>query len=104
MKCLIIQVQPERHTLCDVECIIRLCKGAGRYPEVDKEEGSSALYLNFFTEDLSLLWSELRKALFEDDANSAWIKASTVIVCDGEELGSELLLHHFDANEALDSL
>ncbi len=106
MKCLIIQIQPQRDTRHSVNELAALSRTIGRYPEVEPDyEHPEFTNLNYFTEHLPTLWAELQQKLFADSPLSSWLKQVAVVICEGEYGWSDaLLLQHFDASEELDSL
>ena len=105
MYCISIQIQPavarsfERRELLERVRPIRS-------PEVDayEEKGKLFLSFNFFTEFPQQLWPQLQAALYQDADYGAIIGPVSVAICEDEESGDCLLLHHFDPSETLDKL
>lgn len=105
MKCLSIQLQPHRDSSHSPEEVIEQARRIGRFPEVDQDESlDDAINLNFFTEFPGRLWHDLQSGLLDDPALGPWIKNVAIIICEGDQAGDYLLLHHFDSSESLDRL
>ncbi|GAA5316687.1 MAG: hypothetical protein AseanaTS_18910 [Candidatus Pelagadaptatus aseana] len=106
LKCLSIQMQPDLDDSHSEQEVIDRVKTLGRFPEVDLiEEDQRFVNLNFFTEELPVLWRELQQGLLQDDELGAWVKKVSIIVCEGDKSWDDyLLLSHPDASEKLDSL
>jgi len=105
MHCISIQIQPGVAREFDREQFLRRARPI-RSPEVDayEEKGKFYLNFNFFTEFPQQLWQDLNQALYQDPDYSALLNPVSVVICEDEESGACLLLHHFDSNEKLDSL
>ncbi len=106
MKCLSIQIQPELSDQFKPEDVVALSRSLGRFPEVDKENDEDPnVYLNYFTERLPALWSELEEGLYKNEELGAWLKSVSICVCEGENgWDDHLLLHHYDKSQKLDAL
>ena len=106
MKCLTIQIQPERDSSQEFATFIEYSRKLGRFPEVDinPDEGPQ-VYLNYFSEQLPLLWADLQQGIYQDPTIGSWAKRVSVVVCEGDKGWQDsLLLHHFDSGEMLDTL
>lgn len=106
MKYLSIQIQTNRDESFSVEDAIDLSRALGRFPEVDKaDDKGKFIHLNYFSEDLTALWSELRAGLLDDGTLGEWLRKVSVVVCEGPTNPDEyLLLWHWDSEEKLDVL
>lgn len=106
MKCLTIQLDLSLDRSRDLDSVLSHIRSIGRYPELDRLDAhSEQVALNFFTEDLALLWHELESKLFADGEFGGWLKSVAVVGCEGEEGWSDArLLYHYDAGEHLDGL
>lgn len=105
MKCLTIQIQPQAVGSDNEQAVINQAKALGRFPEIDRiTEGGGYTNLNFFSEFLSQLWADL-SSLLTDPELGPWLKANSIIVCEGDKgWDDHLLLSHFDPAETLDTL
>ena len=104
MKCLVIQLHPSMDTSFTEQDVIKLVRSVGRFPEIDiDDEQDNLINLNFFSEDLPLLWADL-KAGFETNKDLGnWISKVAIIACEGEDGWDDaLLLAHYDKSELLD--
>ncbi len=106
MKCLSIQLQPELDTTFDEKDVIDLVRSIGRSPEIDiGDDNGKYINLNFFTENLRLLWDELKTGFKKDKELGKWIDKVAIIVCEGNSGWDDyLLLLHYDKSEAIDTL
>lgn len=106
MKCIIVQVHSHKNTQYTLDECLQAIRSTGRHPEVEPEEETpSIVNLNFFTEDAKVFWEEFQQATLTDSACGAWLKEVAIIVCEGEYGWNDaLLLAHFEASEALDTL
>jgi len=106
MKCLSIQIQPELDLNHKPEELIELSRSLGRFPEVDEiTDDGKTIQLNYFSEQLPVLWQELQLGIFESSVVGQWAKKVSIVVCEGESGWDDfLLLHHFDPTEKLDEL
>jgi len=104
MKCLSIQLQPELDGNHDEKEVISLAKSIGRYPEVDSSDDDGRyVNLNFFTENLTILWKELKSGVLENKELGDWVRRVSIIVCEGENGWDDyLLLSHYDKSENID--
>lgn len=86
MKCLSIQLNLKNASKFNPESLIDHLRSIGRYPEIDRDpENSSELNLNFFTEDASALWQQLKDEVLNDRELGAAIKQIATIVCEGDQ-------------------
>lgn len=106
MKCLSIQIQATADARFSVEDVLYLSRKCGRYPEIDSDDDQSGnVNLNYFTEQLPVLWSDLKKHLYEDPNLGPWLKKASLVVCEGDDgWDNYLLLHHYDSNESTDNV
>jgi hypothetical protein len=106
MKCLSIQIQPDR---CAGESpqdlVAKLQDACGELPcvsSINVSEVDGAINVNCNSSDPAILWAHLKRDIYECD--SVLPKAS-IVVCEGEAGWDDyLLLHHFDEDEELDSV
>lgn len=105
MHCISIQIQPKFAREFEREPFLTRVRPI-RSPEVDaiEEKGNLLLSFNFFTEFPVLLWHDLNQVLYKDSDYAAVLGPVSVAICEDEESGDCLLLHHFDPTEKLDSL
>lgn len=98
MKCLSIQLHPQRDDSFQPDDLIQRLRSLGRYPEIDIDPGGKPyIDLNLFTEDLNKLIQEINREVLNDDPLGAWVKNVAVIVCEGDQgWDNYLLLSHFD--------
>lgn len=104
MHCISVQIQPGFAREFDRdEFLLRVRRV--RSPEVDaiEEQGKLFLSFNFFTEFPAQLWQELQQILFVDAGYVNKLAPFCVVICEDENTGECLLLHHFDPSEKLDS-
>jgi hypothetical protein len=86
MKCLSIQIHPDQDLSHSPTEVVELAKTLGRFPEVNtSKEEELHVNLNFFTEDLALLWEQLRAGLFEDAVLGDWLKTVSIAACEGDD-------------------
>lgn len=106
MKCLSIQLLPERDTSHDESEVIVLLKSLGHYPEIDSgNEDGRYLNLNFFTDDAPSLWQDIQSGVLEDKTLGSWIKNISIVICEGDTGWDDyLLLSHYDDSEELGAL
>lgn len=106
MRCLSIQLQPERDQRFKPEDLVALVKSLGRYPEVDRpKDDDRYVNLNFFTEEAPTLWQELQQGVLENDRLGDWVKQVAVIVCEAEQESEDyLLLYSFEEGLLRDSI
>ncbi len=98
MQCLSIQLDPRRNNEYTPEDLVQRAKDLGRYPEIDRD-GAHAPYinLNFFTEDITALWSEFSEHLMNAPGLGDWLKQTAVIVSENtENTGEFVVLWHYD--------
>jgi len=105
MHCISIQIQPKFAREFVRDAFLARVRPI-RSPEVDaiEEKGQLHLSFNFFTEFPVQLWQDLNRVLYKDADYAAVLGPVSVAICEDEESGDCLLLHHFDPNEKLDSL
>lgn len=102
MKCLTFELQPDIDASLDEKPLIDLVRSMGRFPEIDTyiRKEKDFINLNFFSEDLPLLWGELKSALEGDQEINNWVNRVAIIACEGEEGWDDfLLLRHYDESE-----
>ena len=106
MKYLSIQIQTNLDDSYSVDDAIDLSRKLGRFPEVDSgDDKGKFIHLNYFSEDVARLWSELKTGMLDDAVLGPWLRNVAVIVCEGDKGPDDyLLLWHWDASEELDSL
>ena len=105
MKCLVIQIIPHRDKRYSLDDFLVFTRSMGRYPEVDLGENEGHISLNYFTEDMQLLWQELQQKLFTDSTYGDWLKNVAIVGCEGEKGWDDArLLFHYDSNEQCDQL
>ncbi|MET0068487.1 MAG: hypothetical protein ABW096_00505 [Candidatus Thiodiazotropha sp.] len=106
MKCLSIQLQPEKDTSHSAEAFIELSRLLDRYPEIEKgEDNGGYVNLNYFTEDLISLWGQLKTGIFENPSLGEWARKVAIVVAKGDSGWDDyLLLYHYDPSEKLDRL
>jgi hypothetical protein len=99
-------MQPDLDASYSEDDVIKRVKSLGRFPEVDVvEDDGRFVNLNFFTEELPVLWQELQQGLLADGSLGSWVKQVAIIVCEGEKSWDDyLLLSHPDTSEKLDQL
>lgn len=104
MLCLTIQIDLSKTQGFDSDSFLFFVRALGRFPEVDKVDNKTIAF-NFFTEDLPSLWKALQRDLYQSNEYGALLAAASVVACESEhEPDAELLLFHFDTNEALDEI
>ncbi|MCW8876832.1 MAG: hypothetical protein OQJ89_08960 [Kangiellaceae bacterium] len=106
MKCLSIQVQPEIDSSYNVNELVELSRSLDRFPEVDRDEGDRKyVNLNYFSENIPVLWQELKVGLYENRSIGTWLKKVSIAICEGEEGWDDyVLLYHYDQSKTLDDL
>lgn len=109
MNCISIQIAPEFLPDFDRHEFLLRVRSVGRSPEIDtfNEKGKTYLQFNFFTERPTLLWQALQDALYKNSEYSSIISPISIAIFeDNNEKSTDsiLVLHHFDANEKIDSL
>lgn len=106
MKCIIVQLHTHKNAQYSLNECLEAVRAIGRHPEVEPEEETpSIVNLNFFTENPRAFWAEFQQKILLNTACGTWLKEVGIIVCEGEYGWNDaLLLAHFDANEALDTL
>lgn len=106
MRCLSIQLQPERDQRFTAEDLVALVRSLGRYPEVDRpKENDQYVNLNFFTEEAPKLWQQLQQGVLENERLGGWVKQVAVIVCEAEQESDDyLLLYSFEEGLVRDSI
>jgi hypothetical protein len=107
MQSISIQIQPEHLSKFDQEDFLKRVRALGRSPEIDvfTEQKQQYLQFHFFTEMPKKLWSDLRKALYDDTEYAAVIAPISIAVYEDEDQPDEYLyLHHFDKREKISSL
>lgn len=106
MRCLSIQLQPERDQRFNPEDLVALVKSLGRYPEVDRPKNDdSYVNLNFFTEEAPALWQEIQRGVLENERLGDWVKQVAIIVCEAEQESEDyLLLYSYDEGLLRDSI
>lgn len=63
------------------------------------------LTLNFFSEEVPVLWEKLQQGLLSSDGLGEWLRKVSIIACEGEQSWDDyLLLSHPDPAEKLDFL
>lgn len=104
MHCISVQIQPGFAHEFDRDEFLRRVRPV-RSPEIDaiEEKGKLFLSFNFFTEFPMQLWQELQQALLGDTDYANKLAPCCVVICEDENTGDCLLLHHFDPSEKLDS-
>lgn len=102
MQCLIVQLHPDRDVSFRLEDFLQASRGLGRYPEIDRSDDASYINLNYFSENVPVLWQQLQQGVFDAPELGAWARRVAIVVCEGDA-GDELLLHHFDSSEPIDS-
>lgn len=105
MFCISLQIHPEHSRHFDREALLARVRSI-RSPEVDAydDKGQLQLAFNFFTEFPQQLWPQLQQALYGDTSYHSTIAPISIVICEDDDSGECRLLHHFDSNEALDSL
>ncbi|ACE85016.1 hypothetical protein [Cellvibrio japonicus] len=105
MYCISIQIQPTFAREFNRDAFLQRVRPI-RSPEVDtyEEKGKLFVSFNFFTEFPQQLWPALQNTLYRDSEYRSIISPISVAICENEATGDCLLLHHFDANEPLDTL
>lgn len=106
MKCLSIQIKPDRCVKENppevVSRLLCFCGQLACVTDIDVSKGESHLNINCTTEDLATLWAHLKKGLYECDSV---LQNASIVVCEGESGWDDyLLLHHYDEDEELDSV
>ncbi|MDZ7925217.1 MAG: hypothetical protein U5M23_14445 [Marinagarivorans sp.] len=103
MKCLTIQIHPLRDTSYSYKDVLFYLRNAGRSPEVDiVEDDGNWVNLNFFSENLLLLWSDIQTALKTQPELAIWLARVGIIACEGEQGWDDLrLLAHYDPSETI---
>ncbi|MBC8217705.1 MAG: hypothetical protein H8E73_04515 [Planctomycetes bacterium] len=112
MKCLSVQIQPERSPDLDNESFIDLfkkwCGKSTCVSGVDVDEGfddGGYINTNCMTSDLGALWSQIRSRFYEGGDSSPGLPKASIVVCEGEHGWDDyLLLHHLDDTEELDTI
>jgi len=106
VKCLSIQLQPKIDTSFTEKDLIDLVRSIGRFPEIDAgDDNKGYINLNFFTEDLIILWDELKQGFRKNKELDGWINKVAIIVCESDNGRDDyLLLSHYDTSETLDKL
>ena len=101
MKCLTIQIHSQRDTSYSYKDIAFYLRKAGRSPEVDiVEDDGNWVNLNFFSENLLLLWSDIQAVLKAQPEIAMWLARVGIIACEGEQGWDDLrLLAHYDPSE-----
>ncbi len=104
MKCLSIQLHPDRDTSFRPEDLIQHLKSIGRYPEIDIDQDKPQyVNLNLFTEDLNALSQQINTQVIDDEHLGPWVKNVSVIVCEGDQGWDDyILLWHYDKDELAD--
>lgn len=103
MKCLSVQLQTDLDTTFDEKDIISLVRSIGRYPEIDRgDDKHKYIHLNFFSENVTLLWEELKAGFMKDQAIYDWMNTVAIIICEGDTDSDDyLLLAHYDKTETI---
>jgi hypothetical protein len=106
MRCLSIQFKPECDPRFGVDDLLAHFKALGRFPELDyPDKKRKWVALNFFTDEASGLWREIRENLFTDKELGDWLAGNAIIICEtAPESDDYLVLSHFDPDEPVDSL
>lgn len=106
MKYLSIQIQQGRDLSHTVDEALALSRQLGRFPELDwADDKGKFIHLNYFSENLVTLWSDLEQGLMNDATLGPWLRAVSVVVCERPENADDLLLlWHWDSGESLDAL
>ena len=105
MKCLVIQIETQRDQSHTVNELLELTRSKERFPEVDIDDDSNLVSLNYFTEDLAVLWQELQLNLFADGVLGSWLKKVAIVGCEGATGWDDaLLLFHYNPNEKCDKI
>lgn len=100
---MLIQSQEDNAGLFDD--LLHLIKSIGRHPEIDKDPATGMVALNFFSENVALLWEQLNQNVLQSAELGGWLQTVCIVVCEAPDGGEdELLLYHFDKNERLDAL
>ena len=102
MKCLTVQIHPLRDATYTYKDLLFWVRDAGRSPEVDivDEDDGQWVNLNFFSEDLLLLWRDLESVLKTQPELAAWLARVGIIACEGKNGWDDFrLLAHFDHSE-----
>lgn len=104
MQCLSIQIKPEAAAGFDKQDFLQRVRTLGRSPEVDdyEEKGVKHLHFNFFTEMPEALWQEIKDKLYAEKKYGAYLGSISLVACEGEAVGEDLLLHHYDPAEKVD--
>lgn len=106
MKCISVQLQPDRNPSHEVSELIDLVRSIGLYPEIDKSESSEKyINLNFFTEDFKGFWHDIESKVLAHKFLGSWVKDVSIIVCEGDQgWDNYLVLSHYDDHVNLDEL
>lgn len=102
MKWLSVQVQPDRMPGSAASAAItRLSKLVPDTEVRAGKDGGRYVNINMPAADPRSIWSAIHRLLQEDEP----LAGAVIVVCQGEHGWDDyLLLHHFDAMEALDEL
>lgn len=103
MHCISIQIQPGHTREFDRQEFLTRVRPI-RSPEIDAidEKGELHLSFNFFTEFPAQLWQQLQECLYLDTLYAPKIAPHSMVICESEETGECLLLHHYNSSETPD--
>jgi hypothetical protein len=111
MKRLHIQVQPERSPDLDEVVVAALLGAVGsgttlvsRVAISEGHDDGRIIDIAYQTSDLAGLWSLIRKQVLDDPVVGPRLARCMIAVCQGDAGWDDyLLLHHFDADQPIDS-
>jgi len=112
MKCLSIQIQPDKQPDLEAKDVIEkikvYCSGLSIVSSLELNESfdkSRYINVNIITNNLKLLWDKLSKNVYKDSVFGPYLSKTSIVVCEGNNGWDDyLLLHHFDKSEAIDNL
>jgi hypothetical protein len=112
MPALSICVRPDRVSSLNVESLkVRLAAVGAPERLVSKvnittgHDNGRYVIATYSTEDVNALWSLVRSELISPSALDLSLTECAIVVCTGQhDWDDYLLLHHFDATQALDKL
>ena len=103
LKKLMIQVQPARAPLLDMEAVEAACRAIVATPFVaehyfnEGHDGGHYFNFQFKTDRLPALWREIQLRLYGDSGVGPGMTKASMAMCEGEHGWDDyLLLYHFD--------
>ncbi|GAB1258361.1 hypothetical protein NBRC116494_28630 [Aurantivibrio plasticivorans] len=85
--------------------LLESSKHVNRFPEIDLPDHNPCIQLHYFSEDLSLLWTDLRQQLLKSGELGDWVKSCAIIACEGEHGWDDMIvLFDYEDSETMTDL